>query len=531
MVTNKLRRLVMNNPYNQNSENNNENTAVNEEATQASEAPKAEAPQSNEEGQSAPNRNTQQNNGYYQNPQSGNPSNAQYTQHTQYSQYTPPYGQQYGAPNNGGYNYGQGQQNPQYGYGNRPYYGYYGNGGYYGQQAPQAPVRSPYLNNAAMSPIQSKSASRSFVIGALAIALAISFILNIIVCASMMSPYEEDGVFQVGNDVIIQYAPKDDSAPVITDKGVSAYVASVASNTVVEVTTETVSTDSYFGQYITQGAGSGVIISTSESGSYILTCAHVIDGAAKVTVKLKDGTTYQADSFICDSESDVGVIKINVKDLPVATVGDFSKVVVGEDVVAIGNPLGTLGGSVTNGIISALNRDIIIDGTTYNLLQTNTEINPGNSGGGLFNANGELIGIVNAKSTGESVEGLGFAIPVDDAVEIMTDLIEKGYVAGRVKLGFELFEIQDQDDVKYWFKYSRYFTDYGVYIASAESSDFREGDLLIAIDSVKIATLTDLKALLQDFEVGQTVTVTVSRIVGNKVQMFDYKLTLTEKTA
>jgi serine protease Do len=198
-------------------------------------------------------------------------------------------------------------------------------------------------------------------------------------------------------------------------------------------------------------------------------------------------------------------------------------------VVAIGNPLGQLGGTVTDGIISALDREITFDGVTMVLLQTNAAVNPGNSGGGLFNAKGELIGIVNAKSVGENVEGLGFAIPISDAIRIMTDLVEKGYVSGRVKLGFELFEIQSQEDIRRWFKYSRYFTDYGVYIASSESNSFHEGDLLVAINSVKIASLSDLKALLQDFNVGQTVTVTVSRIVGNKVQIFDYQLTLTEK--
>jgi len=111
----------------------------------------------------------------------------------------------------------------------------------------------------------------------------------------------------------------------------------------------------------------------------------------------------------------------------------------------------------------------------------------------------------------------------------MTDLIEKGYVSGRVKLGFELFEIQTEEDIRYWFKYYRYFSDYGVYIASAESSSFQEGDLLVAIDGNKITTLADVKALLQEFKVGQTVTVTVSRYVGNRVKIFDYKLTLTEK--
>ncbi len=502
----------MNNPYDQNPDNNeykSEQAPVNEEPSTQPEPPKTESSQEASNGYTANSQQTT-NNSYNQQYA---PKYGEYRQNTQNGQNNP-YSQ------NGPYGYQRPQYNP-----------YYGNPGYYGQQAPQAPTYSPYGRQPIPKP-EKKPASKGFVIGILAIALVVSFIGNVLLCAIMHLDlgYGDLTHFTPG-DVIIQYAPKNENTTPITDKGVSAYVASIAANAVVEVTTETVETDVYYGQYITEGAGSGVIISSTEDGSYILTCAHVIEGAAKITIKLKDGTIYDADSYICDAESDVGVIKLNVKGLPVATVGNFEEVVVGETVVAIGNPLGTLGGSVTNGIVSALDRDIIIDGTTYHLLQTNAEINPGNSGGGLFNAKGELIGIVNAKSVGENVEGLGFAIPVSDAVDIMTDLIEKGYVSGRVKLGFELFEIQDEEDIRYWFKYYRYFSDYGVYIASAESSDFQEGDLLVAIDGVKITTLADVKALLQEFEVGQTVTVTVSRIIGNKVKIFDYKLTLTEKNA
>lgn len=431
------------------------------------------------------------------------------------------------------------------------YGGQYANGGsytansqpnygpqYYGYGVPQTSYRSPYdyRNQRTKKPV-----TKGFVVAMILIGVAASIVINFYVSIFLGAIFDSDNSSKNSlggkSNVIIEYAPKDENAPIITDKGITAYVASLVANTVVEVTTETVETDSYFGQYITQGAGSGVIVSSSEDGSYILTCAHVIEGAAKVTVKLKDGTVYTAESFICDTESDVGVIKLNVKGLPCATVGDFSKVMVGEEVVAIGNPLGTLGGSVTNGIVSALDRDIIIDGTTYHLLQTNAEINPGNSGGGLFNAEGQLIGIVNAKSTGENVEGLGFAIPISDAVAIMTDLLEKGYVAGRVKLGFQLIELITPEQAQSFFstkegiKYYRYFTDYGVYIITSEDPSFNEGDLLVAINDERVTCFADIKALLQKFKVGQEVTVTVSRIVGNKVQMFDYKLTLTEKKA
>ena len=329
--------------------------------------------------------------------------------------------------------------------------------------------------------------------------------------------------------VIVTYEPKDTGKTDTAGKGDTAYVASKAADTVVEVTTETVTTSDYYGQYITKGAGSGVIISSGESGSYIITCAHVIDGATKVKVSLKDGTQYDAELTASDSQTDIGIIKVNVKGLPCATVADFSKVVVGEGVVAIGNPLGTLGGSVTNGIVSALDRDIIIDGTTYNLLQTNAEINPGNSGGGLFNMDGNLIGIVNAKSSGENVEGLGFAIPIDDAMKVATELIENGYVTGRVKLGFELVNVQSREILYQYPEITRYFTGYGIYIRKSESEDFRLGDRLVAVNNINIDSFITLKDLLKTLSVGDTVKVTVSRINSdNKSELMTIDLVLKE---
>lgn len=379
-----------------------------------------------------------------------------------------------------------------------------------------------------------KGASKGFVITFVCLGMVLSMLAGVALSALLWQSDEKGSSTLTatgGNDVIIKYESAGET-PVITDKGDTAYVASLVADTVVEVTTETVVTDAYYGQYVTQGAGSGVIISSDAGGSYIITCAHVIDGAGKVTVKLRDGTEYQAVELASDSQTDIGIIKLNVTGLPCATIGDFSTVVVGEEVIAIGNPLGELGGSVTNGIISALDRDIIIDGTTYHLLQTNAEINPGNSGGGLFDAEGHLIGIVNAKSAAEGIEGLGFAIPIDDAISIATNLIENGYVAGRVQIGIEVISVQTQEDVQMYWQYSRYFTDYGIYIMRANDSRFEEGDLLVAIDSVKVTTIGELTELLLEYEVGDTVVVTVSRINDrNRVEMVDIDIVLTEKTS
>ncbi len=372
-------------------------------------------------------------------------------------------------------------------------------------------------------------ASKGFVVAIISLGMVFSLAIGLVV-GSTLNKNGSSGMISGGN-VQIVYAESTEDEPV-TDKGDAAYVASKVANTVVEVSTETVSTHSYFGQYVTQGAGSGVIISSGEQGSYIITCAHVINGATRITVTLKDGTSYEASLIKGDSQTDIGIIKIDVSGLDVATVADFSKTVVGEGVVAIGNPLGQLGGSVTNGIVSALDRDIIIDGTTYNLLQTNAEINPGNSGGGLFNMEGELIGIVNAKSSNEEVEGLGFAIPIDEAIKVATQLIESGYVKGRVQLGFKLIEINESNAnqiISQYLMYSRYFTDYGIYIMESESSDFKLGDRIVALDKIKPKSISDLKSMLTEYEVGETVTVTVSRLNSKgQDEIIDINLVLTE---
>ncbi|WP_243154785.1 S1C family serine protease [Clostridium thermarum] len=212
-----------------------------------------------------------------------------------------------------------------------------------------------------------------------------------------------------------------------------------------EITTETVSTNSRMRQYISEGAGSGVIVSKD---GYIVTNNHVIDGASKITVKTTDKKSYTAKLIGKDVKTDLAVLKIEDSDLTTAVYGDSSKLVVGELAVAIGNPLGELGGTVTEGIISALNRDVVIDGQTMNLLQTSAAINPGNSGGGLFNEYGELIGIVNAKSSGSGIEGLGFAIRINTVIDIVDSIIDYGYVQGRIDTGLNLIDILDSQTAR-----------------------------------------------------------------------------------
>ncbi|MBE6637371.1 MAG: trypsin-like serine protease, partial [Ruminococcaceae bacterium] len=394
---------------------------------------------------------------------------------------------------------------------------------------PPYPGAAPYQPP---KPAAKPAASKGFVVIMMCITIAASFILGCLGGAMFTNDNTAATLpnLDSGNTVVIQHESKEEE-PVITDKGDAAYVTSLVADAVVEVSTETVTNNSIFGQYVTEGAGSGVIISSGKDGSYIITCAHVIEGAKTVRVRLKDGTEYTATSIASDAETDVGIIKLNVSNLPTVTIADFSQVVVGEGVVAIGNPLGELGGSVTNGIVSALERSVIIDGTSYNLLQTNAEINPGNSGGGLFNMEGKLIGIVNAKSAGESIEGIGFAIPIDSAMEIATQLIENGYVTGRVKLGFMLMEITNESGImQFRQQYGIAINTTGVYIVESESKLFKTGDRLVALDSNTIDSLNDLRGLLQNYEVGETVTITVSRLnANNRAEMIDIDLVLTEK--
>ena len=205
--------------------------------------------------------------------------------------------------------------------------------------------------------------------------------------------------------------------------------ASIISPSVVSITTEAVQQgQAWYGSYVTSGAGSGVILS---SDGYILTCAHVVDDADTVTVTTSDGTEYDAEVVGSDTADDIAVLKIDATDLTAAVIGDSDAASVGETVYADGNPGGTLSGTITEGIVSALNREITVEtdsgeAITLNVIQTSAAVSPGSSGGGLFNDQGELIGVVNAKSSDTSDEGLGFAIPINDAISIAKNIIENG---------------------------------------------------------------------------------------------------------
>ncbi|MBQ1714907.1 MAG: trypsin-like peptidase domain-containing protein [Firmicutes bacterium] len=290
-------------------------------------------------------------------------------------------------------------------------------------------------------------------------------------------------------------------------------------NSVVAILTETVTTDFWAGQYVTQGAGSGVIY--REDG-YIITNNHVIEGSSSITVTLHDGTEYPATLVATDELTDIAVIKIDATGLQPVTFGDMNKVSVGDAVIAIGNPLGTLSGTATEGIISALEREITIDNKAMTLLQTSASINPGNSGGGLFDQYGNLIGIVVAKSSGSDVEGLGFAIPVDKVESVAKSLVENGYVEGRPMAGITIIDLTDPSEAM---KYGVSIV--GVYIQSvtgekAKAAGLQAGDLIYYLDDDKITSSSQLISLIQTHEVGDVVTFTVVR--NNEILKYDVEL-------
>ncbi len=281
-------------------------------------------------------------------------------------------------------------------------------------------------------------------------------------------------------------------------------------DSVVEIATEGVKTGVFAQQYVVQGAGSGVII--SEDG-YIITNHHVIEDANSVTVTLRDGqTSYTAAVIGSDSENDIALLKVDAKGLTAATFGDSSTLAVGDYVVAIGNPLGELGGTVTDGIISALARDVTIEGENMTLLQTNAQISPGNSGGGLFNANGELVGIVNAKDSATEVEGIAFAIPINNVLDIIDDLKSYGYVTGKIDIGMQLTDITSKDTAFYYG-----VNQTGCYVLSvtrgsnAEEAGFHTGDLITKVNGTSVSTSSDVEKALENSKVGDKVKFTIYR--------------------
>lgn len=291
-------------------------------------------------------------------------------------------------------------------------------------------------------------------------------------------------------------------------------VVNAVADTVVEISTESVVT-SWGRQYISSGAGSGVIVGEADNTYYIITNNHVIEGVKEITVRTRAGEAYNATLIASDDSADIAVVSIESSNaLAIAVMGNSDDLQVGEDLIAIGNPLGSLGGTVTKGILSAKGRTIQIDNYEMTLLQTDTAINPGNSGGGLFNMKGELIGVVNAKTADEEIEGICFAIPINIAKKVFNDLLEYGYILGRATFNIEVAEGSVSKMMGSQSTTIVYITS----LTDKSATGFEQYDMIYKINGVEITSLLDYNAQMAKISAGEEVQIEVYR--GSVSQSF-----------
>ena len=272
-------------------------------------------------------------------------------------------------------------------------------------------------------------------------------------------------------------------------------------------------TTNVFGQSATAAViGSGFVL--TEDG-YVVTNNHVVEASGQLSVKLWSGETYPAEIVGGDSFSDVALLKIEAEGLPHVTVGDSDAIEVGEACIAIGNPLGELTFTMTGGYVSALPREINTNGKPINMFQTDAAINSGNSGGPLFDMDGNVIGITSAKlsgvtGSGASVEGVGFAIPINDALRVVYDLQEYGYVRGRAYLGVTLRELDDTTAETYGLPVGPIVQEV-LEGSCAEKAGVQPRDIIIAFDGTKTRTYAQLVSAMNRCRAGDTVTVKLFR--------------------
>ena len=287
------------------------------------------------------------------------------------------------------------------------------------------------------------------------------------------------------------------------------YAANV--NSVVSINVST--TTNVFGR-TTESAASGSGFFITKDG-YILTNYHVIEGASTVKVTAYDGTTYDAAVIGGDEDYDIAVIKVEGTNFQPVVIGKSGSVQIGETVAAVGNPLGELTFSMSQGIVSCVNRAINVDGKPFNMIQVDCSINPGNSGGPLFNSYGEVIGIVSAKYSSYSnttVEGIGFAIPIDDVLAMVKDIMTNGYVTNKAYIGITPQTMNAQIAQQF-----RYDVTQGVFVCSvepgsaAEKAGLQMGDVITKIDDKTITSYEDLVAAKKSYSAGDTATFTIYR--------------------
>ena len=283
-------------------------------------------------------------------------------------------------------------------------------------------------------------------------------------------------------------------------------------NSAVSINCSATSTNIFGQQTQTASSGSGFII--TEDG-YVVTNYHVVSGASSVQVTLYNGDTYDATVIGGDSDYDVAVLKINASGLQPVTLGESADVNVGDTVLAIGNPLGELTFSMSQGIVSSCDRAINVDGTPFNMIQVDCSINPGNSGGPLVNLYGEVVGIVSAKYSSYSsttVEGLGFAIPISDVRSIITDIMENGAVTDKAYMAITAGTMNEQMAAQFNIDVTEGVFVYSVVEGGAgEKAGLRLGDVITKMGEKTLTSRQDLSAAMKGYRAGDTVTLTVYR--------------------
>ena len=373
------------------------------------------------------------------------------------------------------------------------------------QNGPQQPVQE-------MKPVKKNRVGMKLTALALCCALLGGAVGGGIVWGVSNSGEEDSTTINVSDRTVSQVAVnKVDGQTEMSDAEV--YAANV--NSVVSINVTGTSGTNWFGQPVqTASAGSGFILT---SDGYIVTNYHVVGDAQTIQVTLYSGDTYDAQYVGGDEDYDIAVIKIEATGLQAVTLGNSEELNVGDHVLAIGNPLGELTFSMSGGMVSSVNRTINVDGTPFNMIQTDTSINPGNSGGPLLNSYGEVVGIVSAKysstgSNGETAEGLGFAIPINDVSSMIQDIMTNGYVSNRAYLGATIGTLNASMAQQY-----RYDITEGAFVYSvedggpADQAGLQMGDVITAIDDTEITSLDDLTAARKSYTAGDTCTLTVYR--------------------
>ena len=289
----------------------------------------------------------------------------------------------------------------------------------------------------------------------------------------------------------------------VTEIKTPEQVAKEVKQSIVEIYTESATYSTRGTALVSGGAGSGVIVATD---GYILTAYHVVEDAEQVKVRLYNGDEYNAEWVKGDKLTDIAVVKINAKTLNSATVGDSDKLLSGQEIIAIGNPFGSLGGTVTCGNVSALNRSVTIGGKRLeNLVQLSCPLNPGDSGGGIFDMYGALVGIINARGVGEYGNNIAFASPVNETMKIGVDLITLGYVKGRVNT--QMFDVREINNSATTMAGLYYF---GVNDQNVHTT-LVKNDYIVSVAGVEVATVEEWENVLNSKKVGDTVEIVYRR--------------------